>query len=174
MLTHEGRKHSFTDSIGGDSFTGYHDPYPHHLHNIIEEEEKSARNSIDKDFSTLERDKDDKASSNKNKITDSNATTKETDDIVDGTGKEGATADKESATTKLVVVEPPTVQEGTTEELPPTEEDPNEESRAEEGIHEETSTDDSSVSSKSSGIIQQSLEISAAEVNASKRKVSRK
>ena len=45
-------RHSFTDSLGGESATGgvggKHDPYPHQLHQIIEEEERSNRNSVDK------------------------------------------------------------------------------------------------------------------------------
>jgi len=53
LTQQDGRKHSFTDSLGGESATGgaggMHDPYPHQLHQIIEEEERSNRNSVDKE-----------------------------------------------------------------------------------------------------------------------------
>ncbi|XP_023330631.1 long-chain-fatty-acid--CoA ligase ACSBG1 [Eurytemora carolleeae] len=59
LTQEETRKHSFTDSIGGDSTATASEqpeaghPYPHHLHQIIEEEERSNRNSVDKDMDQI-------------------------------------------------------------------------------------------------------------------------
>jgi len=68
----DGRKHSFADSVGGESVQGpggQYEPYPHQLHNILEEEERqSARNSVDKEIVTTDSISSKKSSSNKRTV----------------------------------------------------------------------------------------------------------